>query len=208
MAAAAAPAGGPGGSGACHNCGEQSHYRSSCPHPKRNSSGGRGGGGRGGGRTRACYVCGDVNHLAAQCAKRVVPVAAAAVVQRSSSEVSEVEFAEFQAWKAQSQAALATGVESEEQDEDEWDDQEYQLGAVALPMLGGEQARAPDTMMSAAGRKAGAEKAQATRAAKKGVAASGTAQPAARPAHVVTLDEIRCSSARRVRKPRLAFQQT
>jgi hypothetical protein len=25
---------------------------------------------------------------------------------------------------------------------------------------------------------------------------------------IVTLDEIRCSSARRVRKPRLAFQQT
>jgi hypothetical protein len=33
MAAAAAPLGGEGGSGACHNCGGQGHYRSSCPYP-------------------------------------------------------------------------------------------------------------------------------------------------------------------------------
>jgi hypothetical protein len=185
--AAAAPPGGPGGSGACHNCGEQGHYRSSCPYPRRISSGGRGqgpsGGGRGGGRTRACYVCGDVNHLAAQCAKRVVPVAAAAVVQRGSPGVNEADFAEFEAWKARSQAAMATGVEAEEQEGDEWDDEEYELGAVALPYGEGEEPRGRDLVMAAAGTKAGAEKARATRAAKKGgttqvggMASVGTAQ--------------------------------
>jgi hypothetical protein len=52
--------------------------------------------------------------------------------------VSEAEFAEFQAWKARSQAAVATGVQDEGSDsKGEWDDQEYRLGAVALPMSGG-----------------------------------------------------------------------
>lgn len=114
----------PGGSGACHNCGEVGHYRDTCPHPRRNSSGGRNSdnGGRGVGRGRACYVHGDIGHLTVQCAKRVVPVAAAAAVQQDSSRVSEAEFARFQAWKARSLAALATEVEAEWQNEDEWDD--------------------------------------------------------------------------------------
>jgi hypothetical protein len=160
-----------GGSGACHNCGEVGHYRNGCPHPKRNSSGrNTGAGGRGGGRGRECYVCGDPGHLAAQCSKRVVPVAAAAVASQSSAGVSEAEFAEFQAWKARYQAAAATCLRDaeEQEDEDEWDDEEYAIGAVALPC-----GREGGPVMAAAGTKAGAEKARATRAAKKGEAAAG-----------------------------------
>lgn len=36
--AAAGPEAEPGGSGGCHNCGEQGHYRTNCPHARRNSS--------------------------------------------------------------------------------------------------------------------------------------------------------------------------
>jgi hypothetical protein len=181
--AAAAPPGGPGASGACHNCGEQGHYRGSCPHPKRNSSGGRGGGGRGGGRTRACYICGDVNHLAAQCAKRVVPAPVAAVAAQGPQSVSDSEFAEFQAWRARTQAAAATGVALGAEDEDggEWDDQEYKMGAVALPVQQ-VQAQRQGLVMAAAGTKAGAEKARATRAARKGADPAVPLQQAPRPA--------------------------
>jgi hypothetical protein len=168
---AAAPAA-TGGSGACHNCGEVGHYRSGCPYSRRNSSGGRnaGAGGRGGGRGRACYVCGEVGHLAAQCAKRVVPVAAAAAVQQGSPVVSQAEFAEFQAWRARTQAAAATRAspDSGEDSGGEWDDQEYEMGAVALPVEA-TQPKHPGLAMAAAGTKAGAEKARVTRAAKKGL---------------------------------------
>ncbi|GAQ91508.1 hypothetical protein KFL_007970030 [Klebsormidium nitens] len=175
---AAAPAAPSGGSGACHNCGELGHYRGSCPHPRRNSSGGRGagagGGGRGAGRSRACYVCGDTGHLAAQCAKRVVPVAAAAPRPQATQSVTSAEFAEFQAWKATAQAAAAVGAGEEEDEGSDWDDQEYELGAVALPLVG------PGVVMAAAGTKEGAVKARATRAAQnggkgKGGQAQGTA---------------------------------
>jgi hypothetical protein len=159
-----------GGSGACHNCGEVGHYRNTCTYPRRNSSGGRGtaagAGGRGGGRSRACYVCGDPNHLAAQCAKRVVPVAAAAVAPQVTGGVNEAEYAEFQAWKAMSQAAAVVEAQTEEGEGSEWDDQEYQLGAVALSVSRA-PSRGQDPAMAAAGTKAGAEKARATRAAKK-----------------------------------------
>jgi hypothetical protein len=108
---AAAPVA-PGGSGACHNCGEIGHYRNTCQQPHRNSSGGRSGGagGRGGGRGSACFVCGELGHLAAQCARRVVPVVAAAATPQGSQGIDETKLAEFWAWRAQSQAAAATRV--------------------------------------------------------------------------------------------------
>jgi hypothetical protein len=134
--AAAAPEA-PGGSGACHNCGELGHYINRCHHPRRNNSGGRGQaagrGGFGGGRGRACFVCGDTTHLAWQCPKRVMP-AAAAVPTPGSVSVADAEFAEFQAWKAMSQAAAAVEAQEEGSEGSEWDDQEYELGAVALPV--------------------------------------------------------------------------
>jgi hypothetical protein len=164
---AAAPVA-PGGSGACHNCGEVGHYRNTCPQPCRNSSGGRNGGagGRGGGRGRACFVCGELGHLAAECARRVVPVAAAAATPHHERGVSDGEFAKFQAWKAMSQAAAAVEVQGEDSDGSEWEDQGHPLGAVALPVARGpEQGPVPE--MAAAGTKAGAEKARATREAKR-----------------------------------------
>jgi hypothetical protein len=58
------------------------HYKNGYPYPRRNSSGvnNQQGPARAGGRgqPRACYVCGDINHLAAQCPKRAVPVTVAA----------------------------------------------------------------------------------------------------------------------------------
>jgi hypothetical protein len=186
MAAAAAPPGGPGGSGACHNCGELGHYKNGCPHPRRNSFGrGQGiGGGRGGGRTpRACFVCGDFNHLAGQCAKRVIPVAAAAAIDAAQGGMRSVGSADFQAfeeWQAMT-AAVATEAESSGEDE-EWDDQGYALGVVALPV--GRGTPGPVVQLAAAGTKAGAEKAKVTRAAAKGKApgADGNQGAAARQA--------------------------
>jgi hypothetical protein len=177
---AAAPVA-PGGSGACHNCGEVGHYRNTCPQPRRNTSGGRGpgagAGGRGGGRGRACYVCGEVGHVAAQCARRAVPVVAAAATPQNTQGISEAEFAEFRAWRAQSQAAAATRVaDRESEGEEEWDDEEYELGAVALPCGGEGQEKPKAPAMAAARTKAGAMKARATRAAKKGGASGGAAK--------------------------------
>jgi hypothetical protein len=134
MAAAVAPPGGPRGSGACHNWGELGHYKNGCSHPKRNSSGrGRGaGGGRGGGRTpRACIVCEDFSHLADQCSKRVIPVAAAAAPIAELGGMRSVgseEFRAFEEWKAMT-AAVATEAEGSKEKGD-WDDQDYALGAV------------------------------------------------------------------------------
>jgi hypothetical protein len=170
MAAVAAPPGGPGGSGACHNCGEVGHYKNGCPYPRRNRSGRvqGGGGGRGGGRApMACFVCGDLSHVASQCAKRVVPVAAAAALDAAKGEMHSVGLADFQAfeeWRSMS-AAVATEAEGSEED-DGWDDQDYALGAVALPL--GQAAPLLLVQVAAAGTRAGAEKAKATRAAAKG----------------------------------------
>lgn len=143
---AAGPAVG-GGSGACHNCGEMGHYRNGCPHPRRNSSGGRGqgAGGRGsGGRgARACFVCGEVTHLAAQCPKRAAPVVVAAAVSAGGGalggDISAAQYKAFQDWRAMSQAAVAAQAEDLSGDDDcEWDELEYGLGAVALPLAGQE----------------------------------------------------------------------
>jgi hypothetical protein len=177
MVAVAAPVGNAGGSGACHNCGEVGHYKNGCPYLRRNSSvrGQGGGGGRGGGRApRACYVCGDLSHVASQCAKRVIPVAAAAAPAATQGDMRSAGAADFQAfeeWKAMA-AAVATEVERSE-DEYKWDDQDYVLGAVALPL--GQMGPAPAVHLAAAGTKAGAEKAKATRAATKGKARDGGA---------------------------------
>ncbi|GAQ82455.1 hypothetical protein KFL_001110320 [Klebsormidium nitens] len=169
---AAAPAA-EGGSGACHNCGEVGHYRNGCPHPRRNSSGrgqaagGRGGGGRG---PRACFVCGETTHLAAQCAKRAAP-AVAATAPSAGGGIDAEEFKAFQEWRAMSQAALAVRAEIEEEDDDcGWDELEYGLGAVALPLP---QRSGPAVAMAAAGTRAGAEKARATRAARGKPATGG-----------------------------------
>jgi hypothetical protein len=168
MAAAAAPPGGPGGIGACHNCGELSHYKNGCPYPRRNSSGrGQGGGGgRGEGKTpRACFVCGNLAHLAGQCPKRVIPAAALAVPAGAEGGMRSVEFLGWQAfeeWRAMT-AAVATEAEGSGEEEEEWDDQGYALGAVALPLEG----TVGMVQVAAAGTKAGAEKARATRAAAK-----------------------------------------
>jgi hypothetical protein len=59
--------------------------------------------------------------------------------------------------------------EAEEDSESEWDKEEYAMGAVALPAGG----NAPSNM-AAAGTKAGAEKAKATRAAKRRAQEAGT----------------------------------
>jgi hypothetical protein len=182
-AAVAAPVA-QGGSGACHNCGETEHYVRTCPQPPQNSAGrGARRTGRGGGRGRGrgpCWVCGDYDHQAAQCAKRAVPspqpqpAAIAVPTPRGGGMmVSEAELQAFQDWRATTQAAVAARVDEEEEDGSEWDDEEYALGAVALPAgCGG------PTSMGAAGTKAGAEKARATRAAKQGAREPGTrAQP-------------------------------
>jgi hypothetical protein len=51
--------------------------------------------------------------------------------------VSEAEFAEFQAWKAELQAVATGGADVEEDGGSEEDDsQEYELGLVALPVRG------------------------------------------------------------------------
>jgi hypothetical protein len=114
-------------------------------------------------------VCGEVGHLAAQCARRVVPVVAAAATPQGTQGINEAKFAEFQAWRAQSQAAAATRVaDPESGDDEEWDDEEYELGAVALPCGGEGQEEPRARAMAAAGTKAGAVKARATREAKKG----------------------------------------
>jgi hypothetical protein len=181
MAAAAAPPGGPWGFGACHNCGEQGHYKNGCPYPRRNSSGrGQGGGGgHGGGRApRACFVCGDLTHLAGSCPKRVMPVAASAALDAAPGalrSVGSADYRAFEEWRAMT-AAAATQAEGSEED-GEWDDQDYALGAVALPM--GREAPSPAVHLAAAGTKAGAEKAKATRAATKGGAQNGGGGPAA-----------------------------
>jgi hypothetical protein len=66
-------------------------------------------------------------------------------------------------------------VEDVEEDGFEWDEEEYALGAVALPAAG-----CGTISMAAAGTNAEAEKARATRAAKRGVQEAGTpAQPQA-----------------------------
>jgi hypothetical protein len=173
MAAAAAPLGAPGGSGACHNCGEVGHYKNGCPYPRRNSSGGNHGGrgqGGGGGRgweksPRACFVCGDLSHVASQCAKRVVPAASAAVPAGTGGGMRSVGASEFQAfeeWRAIT-AAVATEEDSSREDEGDWDDQDYALGAVALPLEGPEKG----VQVAAARTKGGAEKARAMRAVSK-----------------------------------------
>lgn len=71
-----------------------------------------------------------------------------------------------------SQAALAAKVEAE--DDDEWDDAEYALGAVALPLHG----QSGGVELAAAGTRAGAEKAKATRAVRAG---KGPGKPPAGP---------------------------
>ncbi|GAQ91734.1 hypothetical protein KFL_008410050 [Klebsormidium nitens] len=183
-AAVAAPVAQQGGSGACHNRGETGHYRNACPHPPQNSAGrgggraGRGGGGRGRGRG-PCWVCGDHDHQAAQCAKHAAPAPQpqhAAVAVRAPPAcgdgrgvlVSGAKLRAFQEWRASSQAALATRADEGEEEDFEWDEQEYALGAVALPVSEG----TPNNM-AAAGTRAGAEKAKATRAAKRGPREAG-----------------------------------
>jgi hypothetical protein len=97
--------------------------------------------------------------------------------------VSDAEFAKFQAWRARTQAAAATGVapDAEDGDEGEWDDEEYEMGAVALPVEE-VQVQRRGLAMAAAGTKAGAEKARATRAAKQGLDQAATQQQAPAPA--------------------------
>jgi hypothetical protein len=113
-----------GGSGACHNCRETGHYKNGCSYPRRNSSGvnHQQGPARAGGRgqPRACYVCGDINHLAAQCPKRAVPVAVAATATGEglggAASISAEDFRAFQEWKAMAQAAAAPPAEEDEDD--------------------------------------------------------------------------------------------
>jgi hypothetical protein len=81
--------------------------------------------------------------------------------------VGASDFQAFQEWKAMT-AAVATEADSSGEDEGEWDDQDYALGAVALPLEGAERVQ-----LAAAGTKAGAEKARATRAASKAKDRSG-----------------------------------
>jgi GNAT superfamily N-acetyltransferase len=190
MAAAAAPSGGPGGSGACHNCGEQGHYKNGCPHPRQNSSGrGQGGGGgRGGGRApRACFVCGDLTHLAGSCPKRVMPAVAAAALDAAPETMRRVGSADYRAFEDWRAMTAAAAMEAEGSGEDgKWDDQDYALGAVALPAGCG--MAGPAVHLAAAGTKAGAEKAKATRAAARGrapVGGGGLATAAAKQARGV-----------------------
>jgi hypothetical protein len=182
MAAAAATPGGPGGSRACHNCGELGHCKNGCPHPRRNSSGGgqggrgqNGSGGRGWGKTqRACFVCGDLTHLAGQCPKRVMPAPAAAAINVGGGEMRSVGATDYQAFEEWRAMTPAAAMEAEGSDEEgEWDDQDYALGAVALPLEGAQ------VQLAAAGTKAGAAKAKATRAAAGGVPRGGVLGPAA-----------------------------
>jgi hypothetical protein len=99
----------------------------------------------------------------------MVPVVAAAATPQGPRGIDEAELAEFRSWRAQSQATAATRVaEAEPEGEEDWDDEEYELGAVAVPLGGGMQAESAGQAMAAAGTKAGAEKARVTRAAKKG----------------------------------------
>jgi hypothetical protein len=129
-----------GGSGACHNCGETGHYKNGCPYPRRNSSGVNNQQGHARaeerGQPRACYVCGDINHLTAQCPKRAVPVTVAAAATGEgpggAGSISAEDLGAFQEWKAMAQAAAAPPAE--EHKDDGWDDYEYELGAVALPL--------------------------------------------------------------------------
>jgi hypothetical protein len=133
--AAAGPVAG-GGPGVCHNCGEAGHYKNGCPYPRHDSLGaGRQRGPKGvgvRGASRACYVCGQLGHLAAQCAGRVKPpgaVAAAASVETGELEaVNAEEFQAFREWRAAIQAAEGA---------DEWKDGGCALGAIALPTLVG-----------------------------------------------------------------------
>jgi hypothetical protein len=75
--------------------------------------------------------------------------------------VGTSDFQAFEEWKAMT-AAMATERDSSGEDEGEWDDQDYALGATALPLE-----RAERVQLAAAGTKAGAEKTRATRAASK-----------------------------------------
>jgi hypothetical protein len=184
-AAVAAPAV-QGGSGVCHNCGETGHYVRTCPQPPQNSAGrGAGRAGRGGGRGRGrgpCWVCGEYDHQAAQCARRAAPApppqqpaAAALAAPGGGMMVSKAELRAFHDWRAATQASVAPRVEDVEEDRSEWDEEEYALGAVALPAKG-----CGTISMAAAGTKAGAEKARATRAARRWVQEAGTpAEPQA-----------------------------
>ncbi|GAQ93292.1 hypothetical protein KFL_014220010, partial [Klebsormidium nitens] len=165
------------------------------------------------GRQRApCFVCGDTGHLGAQYSKRVVPSAVAAPAPRATQSVSSAEFAEFQAWKMSAQAATAVGASDEEEEGSEWDDQEYELGAVALPL------GTPGVVMAAAGTKEGAHKARATRAARargpakegpggeetKGAAGSavGTAQIAG-PVNIAAAEALKARRDKAAAKERL-----
>jgi hypothetical protein len=99
-------------------------------------------------------------------------VAAAAAVDVAHGEMHSVGSADFRAfeeWRSMT-AAVATTAEGSEED-GEWDDQDYALGAVALPV--GHVASGPAVHVAAAGTRAGAEKAKATRAAAKGRSQDG-----------------------------------
>jgi hypothetical protein len=77
-----------------------------------------------------------MNHLAAQRPKHAVPVAMAAAATGGgpggAGGISAEDLRAFQEWKAMAQAATAPPAKEDE--EDGWDDYEYELGAVALPL--------------------------------------------------------------------------
>jgi hypothetical protein len=62
-----------------------------------------------GGASRACFVCGQLGHLAARCSRRVLPLeAVAAAVDVEAGGVGAVdaeEFRAFQEWRSAVQAA-------------------------------------------------------------------------------------------------------
>jgi hypothetical protein len=82
--------------------------------------------------------------------------------------VGAFEFQAFEEWRAMA-AAVDTEAEESGEDEGEWDDQGYALGAIALPLEGAAHGK----QVAATGTKAGAEKARVTRAAGKGKAPDG-----------------------------------
>jgi hypothetical protein len=119
-------------SGACHGRGETGRYRNGFPYPRRNSSGvsRRRGLGRAGARgaSGACFVCGQLGHRAAQCARRVLPPeTAAAVVTPEVGGVESVDAEEFRAFQEGRFAAQAV------EGRDEWEHGACALGAAVLP---------------------------------------------------------------------------
>jgi hypothetical protein len=138
MAAAAAPLGGPGGSGACHSYGELGNYKSGCPHRWWNSSGrGQGGSdGRGGGEDTQSVLYG-VRELYSRdqlVCQEGDPGGSSGGYRCCMGEMRSVGSAVFQAfeeWRAMTTAMATSEAEGTEED-GEWDDQDYALGAVAL----------------------------------------------------------------------------